>query len=89
MRTRVIGVAAILLCMGLATLTGFVIGYREIEPGLTAPAQHQLENANARGAFKVILAMTLFTAVAGSLVGTTLCLLLFRSQSLTSRLQRP
>jgi len=88
MRTRVIGVAAILVCMALATLAGFALGYREIEPGLDARAVSPDGEPGAMGAFKVLLAITLFTAVAGSLVGTTICLLLLRNQTLPSRMQR-
>jgi hypothetical protein len=83
MRTRVIGVAAILLSMALATLTGFAVGYREIEPGFVASTDNLAEDPSAQGAFKVLLAITLFTAIAGSLVGSTICLLLLRSQMST------
>lgn len=83
MRTRVIGVAAILLSMALATLTGFAIGYREIEPGLAVSAGNPAEDPSAQGAFKVLLAITLFTAIAGSMFGSTICLLLLRRQTLT------
>ena len=75
MRPQLIGIGVLLLLLALGALAGLVLGYRQV-----AAAAVTVDTADAgRAMFTALVALVLFMAVAGSLVGSVLCWPLVRS----------
>jgi hypothetical protein len=80
MRFTMVAATAFLFFLGLATLVGFLIAYNQMEPGVQVGPGDLPDSPTVRAMVKMLVGITLFTAVGGSIVGNALCYLLFRGE---------